>query len=62
MKVEFASPTLRCRSCDVSENILGWHERPPESKVFDGTEIRFVDHGGPVGYPTPDSHGYRQGL
>lgn len=63
MKAEFDSTTLRCKSCQTSENIYGWGAgRPPESTVYCGAVIWFIDHGGPVDYPTPDSHGYQRGV
>jgi hypothetical protein len=62
MKADKATSTSRCLSCEASENILGWQGAPPESMMFGGAEIRFIDHGGPVDYPTPDSHGYKRGV
>ena len=55
------SYTVRCKSCDVTENgtINGVFKTDTQQAVTFGDEmIYFVDHGGNMCYPSPDSVGY----
>lgn len=56
------SYTLKCRGCDVTENgiVTGIHpvSRPDPCQLGEDMKVEFVDHGGTMCFPSPDSVGY----
>jgi hypothetical protein len=59
-----ATTTLWCRECDISEagTVSGrWPSERRDSVEFGDEVIRFVDHGGKLSFPSPDSEGYQRG-
>jgi hypothetical protein len=56
------SYTLRCRHCEITENGTSTGifpvSHPDPCQLGEDMKVEFVDHGGTMCFPSPDSVGY----